>query len=80
VDATVVDLIPNGTAALTRGAAWLSHLFDKHLVDGAVNGVADSFQGGYRLLRRSQTGRVQNYALVMGAGLFCIVVVFLIFR
>src|SRR5207253_10324445 len=25
VDATVVDLIPNGAAALTRGAAWLSH-------------------------------------------------------
>ena len=80
VDATVVDLIPNGTAALTRGAGWLSHLFDKHLVDGAVNGVADSFQGGYRLLRRSQTGRVQNYALVMGGGLFCIVAVYLIFR
>ncbi|MDQ5873152.1 MAG: hypothetical protein M3547_13215, partial [Acidobacteriota bacterium] len=80
VDATVVDLIPNGTAAVTRGVAWLSHLFDKHLVDGAVNGVAGSFQGGYRLLRRSQTGRVQNYALVMGGGLFCIVAVYLIFR
>jgi NADH-quinone oxidoreductase subunit L len=80
VDATVVDLIPNGAAALTRGASALSNLFDKHLVDGAVNGVADSFQGGYRLLRRSQTGRVQNYALVMGVGLFCIVAVYLIFR
>jgi NADH-quinone oxidoreductase subunit L len=80
VDATVVDLIPNGAAAATRGASWLSNLFDKHLVDGAVNGVADSLQGGFRLLRRSQTGRVQNYALVMGGGLFCIVAVYLIFR
>lgn len=80
VDATVVDLIPNGAAALTRGAAALSSLFDKYLVDGAVNGVADSFQGGFRLLRRSQTGRVQNYALIMGGGLFCIVAVYLIFR
>jgi NADH-quinone oxidoreductase subunit L len=80
VDATVVDLIPNGAAALTRGTAALSNLFDKYLVDGAVNGVADSLQGGFRLLRRSQTGRVQNYALVMGGGLFCIVAVYLIFR
>lgn len=80
VDATVVDLIPNGAAAVTRGAGWLSNLFDKHLVDGAVNGVADSLQGGFRLLRRSQTGRVQNYALVMGGGLFCIVAVYLLFR
>jgi NADH-quinone oxidoreductase subunit L len=80
LDATVVDLIPDGTAAVTRGVAWLSHFFDKHVVDGAVNGVAGSFQGGYRLLRRSQTGRVQNYALVMGGGLFCIVAVYLIFR
>jgi NADH-quinone oxidoreductase subunit L len=80
VDATVVDLIPNGAAAATKGASWLSNLFDKYLVDGAVNGVADSLQGGFRLLRRSQTGRVQNYALVMGGGLFCIVAVYLIFR
>ena len=80
VDATVVDLIPNGAAAATKGASWLSNLFDKHLVDGAVNGVATSLQGGFRLLRRAQTGHVQNYALVMGAGLFCIVAVYLIFR
>ncbi|HSD71459.1 MAG TPA: proton-conducting transporter membrane subunit, partial [Thermoanaerobaculia bacterium] len=80
VDATVVDLIPNGTAAATRGASWLSHFFDKNVVDGAVNGVASGFQSGWRLVRRAQTGRVQNYALVMGAGLFCLVAVYLIFR
>jgi NADH-quinone oxidoreductase subunit L len=80
VDATVVDLIPNGTAAATRGVSWLSNVVDQHVVDGAVNGVADGFQSGWRLVRRSQTGRVQNYALVMGAGLFCLVAVYLIFR
>jgi NADH-quinone oxidoreductase subunit L len=80
VDATVVDLIPNGTAAVTRGVSWLSHLFDEGVVDGAVNGVAEGFQSGWRLARRAQTGRVQNYALVMGAGLFCLVTVYLIFR
>jgi NADH-quinone oxidoreductase subunit L len=80
VDATVVDLIPNGAAAVTRGASWLTHVFDQNVVDGAVNGVADGFQAGWRLARRAQTGRVQNYALVMGAGLFCLVAVYLIFR
>jgi NADH-quinone oxidoreductase subunit L len=80
VDATVVDLIPNGTAAATRGASWLSNLFDQNVVDGAVNGVADGFERGWRLARRAQTGQVQNYALVMGAGLFGLVAVYLIFR
>jgi NADH-quinone oxidoreductase subunit L len=80
VDATVFDFIPNGTAAATRGASWLAHVFDQNVVDGAVNGVADGFQSGWRLVRRAQTGRVQNYALVMGGGLFCLVAIYLIFR
>ena len=80
VDATVVDLIPNGSAAVTRGFSWISSLFDQYIVDGLVNGVADTLQAGYRLSRRAQTGRVQNYALVMGGGLFCLVAVYLIFR
>ncbi len=80
VDATVVDLIPNGAAAVTRGFSWVSSAFDQYVVDGIVNGVADTLQAGYRVLRRAQTGRVQNYALFMGAGLFAMVTVYLFFR
>ena len=80
VDATVVDLIPNGTAAVTRGISWVFSAFDQYVVDGLVNGLADTLQAGYRLFRGAQTGKVQNYALVMGGGLFCIVAVYLIFR
>jgi NADH-quinone oxidoreductase subunit L len=80
VDATVVDLIPNGTAAVTKAASWISSLFDQYVVDGLVNGLADTLQAGYRLFKAAQTGRVQNYALVMGAGLFAIVAVYLVFR
>jgi NADH-quinone oxidoreductase subunit L len=80
VDATVVDLIPNGAAAVTRGLAWVSSAFDQYVVDGLVNGVANTLQAGYRLFRRAETGRVQNYALFMGAGLFAIVTVYLFFR
>ena len=80
VDATVVDLIPNGAAAVTRGSSWLASIFDQYVVDGLVNGVADSLQSLYRVFRRAQTGRVQNYALVMGGGLVCLVAVYLLFR
>jgi NADH-quinone oxidoreductase subunit L len=80
VDATVVDLIPNGAAAVTRGLSWISSAFDQYVVDGLVNGVANSLQAAFRLFRRAETGRVQNYALFMGAGLFAIVTVYLFFR
>jgi NADH-quinone oxidoreductase subunit L len=80
VDATVVDLIPNGSAAVTRGLSWVSSAFDQYVVDGLVNGVADTLQAAYRVSRRAETGRVQNYALFMGAGLFAIVTVYLFFR
>jgi NADH-quinone oxidoreductase subunit L len=80
VDATVVDLIPNGAAAVTRGLSWISSAFDQYVVDGLVNGVANTLQAAFRVLRRAETGRVQNYALFMGAGLFAIVTVYLFFR
>jgi NADH-quinone oxidoreductase subunit L len=80
VDATVIDLIPNGAAAVTKGASWVASIFDQYVVDGLVNGVAGTLQGLFRVFRRAQTGRVQNYALVMGGGLFCLVAVYLLFR
>jgi len=80
VDATFVDGAVNGVAAMTRGFSWVSSAFDQYVVDGLVNGVADTLQAGFRLFRRAQTGRVQNYALVMGGGLFAIVTFYLLFR
>jgi NADH-quinone oxidoreductase subunit L len=76
VDATVVDLIPNGAAAVTRGLSWVFSAFDQYVVDGLVNGVANTMQAAFRVLRRAETGRVQNYALFMVA----IVTVYLFFR
>jgi NADH-quinone oxidoreductase subunit L len=65
---------------VTVGFSWVSSLFDQYVVDGLVNGLADTLQAGFRLFRSAQTGRVQNYALIMGAGLFAIVAVYLVFR
>jgi NADH-quinone oxidoreductase subunit L len=80
VDATVVDLIPNGAAAVTKGSSWIASFFDQYVVDGMVNGVANSLAALCGVFRKAQTGRVQNYALVMGGGLFCVVAVYLLFR
>jgi NADH-quinone oxidoreductase subunit L len=79
-DRSVIDGAVNLVALLTRAFSWIASAFDQYVVDGAVNGVADTFQAGYQVFRKAQTGRVQNYALVMGAGLFCVVMAYLLFR
>jgi NADH-quinone oxidoreductase subunit L len=58
----VVDSLIGGLAA--RGLAP----FDSKIVDGVVNGVAAAAQAVSGLLRRIQTGIVQNYALALVAG------------
>ena len=45
--------------------AW----FDRHVVDGMVNGVAWLCGAGSQQLRRLQTGQVQLYALVIALGI-----------
>jgi len=81
-DAGVIDgFFVNGLGArFTLVNSMASGLFDKYVVDGLVNGVANTFQALFVLFRRAQTGRVQNYALVMGGGLFAVVAVYLLFR
>jgi NADH-quinone oxidoreductase subunit L len=80
IDATVIDGAVNGVRHVTVGLSWVSALFDQYVVDGLVNGLADTLQAAFRGFRRAQTGIVQNYALVMGGGLFCLVAVYLLFR
>jgi hypothetical protein len=47
-------------------------------VDGAVNGAGHTGAFGSVMLRRLQTGLVQNYALAMIAGVFALLTVYLI--
>ena len=62
---------------LVGNALWW---FDAKVIDGAVNGAGWVAQRWGGLLRRSQTGHVQNYALGMAAGLVVVLVAFLVFR
>ena len=51
-----------------RAAAAGAALFDKRIVDGAVDGVATLVRQGGGQLRKVQTGFVRNYALGLAAG------------
>jgi NADH-quinone oxidoreductase subunit L len=79
-DRRVVDGAVNGAGWLTQIGAWVSHMVDKYIVDGAVNFVGWSASEGSYLLRRLQTGLVQNYALLMLIGLFGFLTVYLFAR
>src|SRR6185369_154620 len=57
-----------------------SSLFDKYVVDGVVNGVAWTASKSSTALRRAQSGFVQNYAMVMGAGIVLLAVVYLFLK
>ena len=48
--------------------------FDVRVIDGTVNGIAALTQSTGRGIRQIQTGRVQNYALGIAAGLLVIAV------
>ncbi|MBK6404847.1 MAG: NADH-quinone oxidoreductase subunit L [Holophagales bacterium] len=79
IDARVVDGLVNGTRHLTVGLSHVSSWFDKTFVDGAVNGVGDSFQAAYKGYGKLQTGQTQNYAFGMAAGVFALVCIYIIF-
>ncbi len=65
-DKTVVDPVVQGSY---KGLAP----FDQHVVDGAVNGLARLTQGASGLLRRLQTGIVQNYAMAIVLGVVIVI-------
>jgi NADH-quinone oxidoreductase subunit L len=62
---------------LLGNALWW---FDANVIDGAVNGAGWVAQRYGGLLRRTQTGHVQNYALGMAAGLVVVLVAYLVFH
>src|SRR5437016_3795950 len=78
-DSKVVDGGVNGSAWLTRLSSKITGGTDKYLVDGLVNAIANFV---VRLMspivRATQTGLTQNYALVMVIGLLVAVAVYLI--
>jgi NADH:ubiquinone oxidoreductase subunit 5 (subunit L)/multisubunit Na+/H+ antiporter MnhA subunit len=58
----------------------LSSFFDKYFVDGLVNLTGWVLDKSSYLFRRVQTGYVSNYALVLAAGMFVLVCVYMVLR
>jgi NADH-quinone oxidoreductase subunit L len=79
-DRRIVDGLVNASGWLTRIASWCAHMFDKHVLDGLVNSLGWSARRGSLFTRRAQTGLVQNYALLMIAGVVAFLTVYLLAR
>ena len=59
-------------------AQWLSQPVDLGIVDGAVNGVGTLVQRAANWLRRSQTGYVRLYAVVLFFGVAAVIMLMLL--
>jgi len=79
-DRRVVDGAVDGSGWLTRVSAWISGMLDKYVVDGLVNLVGWMTGESSYVLRRVQTGLIQNYALVMLIGVFAFLTLYLFIR
>jgi NADH-quinone oxidoreductase subunit L len=77
-DRTVVDGAVNGSGWLTIFTSWFSGILDKYIVDGLVNLVGSIAQESSFVIRRLQTGLIQNYALLMLVGVFAFVSLYLL--
>jgi NADH-quinone oxidoreductase subunit L len=69
----IYEVVPiRSTIAFSK---WLWTGFDVKVVDGAVNGLAHVWDWAGEHLRPLQTGRVQNYAFGIFAGMLALVII-----
>ena len=64
-DLNIVDLVPRLSAAFTTVLSLFTGWTDRVLLDGTVKATAYSFAAASYPLRLVQTGRIQQYALVI---------------
>jgi NADH-quinone oxidoreductase subunit L len=64
---------------LVDGIFWALSVFDSHVVDGAVNGVATGTAEAGGAIRRTQTGQLQAYGIAIAIGIVAIAVCFYVF-
>ncbi len=67
-DQLVIDGAVNGAGKLTLLWATAKQIFDIYVVDGAVNGAGWLSMSLGKVLRRTQTGQLQTYAMVIFLG------------
>jgi len=62
---------------IRRGSEWLWHSVDENVIDGTANGAGRLCTGLSAILKRLQTGYVQNYAIWMLAGTVLLIAYYL---
>ena len=79
VNGHVIDFVVNGAGYLARILGRVVYAFDQRGIDGVINasGAATGLAGGF--LRLFQTGRVQQYAIMIFVGTVLLVVGLIIF-
>ena len=75
-DRAITNFMGGPGRKMFEGIAW----FDKHVIDGAVNGVAHGVSKSAGVIRKSETGNVRNYAAILGVGVVLLLVWFVIGR
>jgi len=72
-DLNIIDGLVNLMGTITRGLAVISRLIDEYIVDGIVNGIAAIITALGGNVRRIQTGRLQNYLLIVFGGIVVLI-------
>ena len=77
-DNHIVDGLVNGCGTFTRITAWISGLFDLHVVDRIVNLIAEIVEFFSAAFRKLQTGSMQRYALFFVLGVITVITLYLV--
>jgi NADH-quinone oxidoreductase subunit L len=78
IDRTVIDGILHTVARVTQRYAELNRLFDRVVVNGAGDAVANGVKTFAQSFRQIQTGQVQNYLFLALVNALVLVIVYLV--
>jgi len=79
IDRHIVDGVVNGVGAISLTTAKVVRATDQNVVDGVYNATGAVTGASGSVLRKSFTGRIQQYAAFSFVGVLVIVVLFIIF-
>jgi len=80
IDERVIDGAVNQVAHFVAGTAMASTEVDEEVSDARIDWVAELNQTVSDIMRRLQTGLIQNYLLTMAFGIFVLACLYIIFR
>ncbi|MGH7430645.1 MAG: proton-conducting transporter membrane subunit, partial [Candidatus Methylomirabilales bacterium] len=80
IDEGVIDGAVNQVAHFVGGTAMASSEVDEEAIDAGIDWVAELNQTVSDVMRRLQTGLIQNYLLAMALGIFLLACLYIIFR